>query len=445
MSDDRAPVWFDGDMPHVSVRRRTLACGLDVVVHADATVPTVTASMNYRVGSSDDRSPRTGFAHLFEHLFKSSPQRLGGHHYDILRRAGASDANASTSTERTRYHETLPSNQLDLVLWIESSRMGYFLDDFHPDTLVTQKSVVRSERRQRYEDVAYGAEGFAISSALWPEGHALRHLTIGLHEDIEAATVDDVAAFYRTWYVPANATLVVAGDVGDEAMVDDAIDRYFGSFPASQRPTRSAPPTLGPLAPIRETTQDRFAALPRIHRAWYGPLAFGADEPALDLLAAAWSAVGTGALWQRLVYETQLAQRVAAWCSSTRIGGEFHISVDLRTGSDPAAVRAIVDAEVAKILAGEATAELDRQLQRIITRREAGTMWSLTSIAKRVSAIQRYVMYLDDADGYAIDLARHRAVTAAAVTAAATRWLSGPFVEIETLVATGASTPARAT
>jgi predicted Zn-dependent peptidase len=411
---------------------RTLPCGLDVVVHPDASSPQIAVSVWYRVGSADERPDRTGFAHLFEHLFKSSPERLGGHHYEVLRRAGSTEANASTSADRTAYHEILPAHQLELALWLESERMGYFARDFDRERLTTQQSVVRAERRQRYEDVPYGAERFAVALALYPEGHPLRHLTIGRHDDIQAATFDDVLAFYRTWYVPANATLVVAGDVPGD--VDALIDRYFGGFPASRRPVRTAAPALA-VAPGAHSVTDRFAALGRIHRAWLGPGAFADDEPALDVLAAAWTAPGTGAIWRRLVYETQLAQRVSAWTSAGRLGGEVHVAVDLRSGADPAAVRAILDEECRRGLD-------ERAIDRAVTRREAGTIWGLTALGRRVSLIQRHMLYCHEPDRLATELARFRSVTPDAVQAALARWLDpARMVEIET-VAAGPTAPA---
>jgi predicted Zn-dependent peptidase len=428
-ASDRASqgaVAFDGDAPHLATRTRTLPCGLDVVVHPDASSPQIAVSVWYRVGSADERADRTGFAHLFEHLFKSSPERLGGHHYDVLRRAGSTEANASTSADRTAYHEILPAHQLELALWLESERMGYFARDFDRERLTTQQSVVRAERRQRYEDVPYGAERFAVALALYPEGHPLRHLTIGRHDDIQAATFDDVLDFYRTWYVPANATLVVAGDVPDD--VDDQIDRYFGSFPGSRRPARAAAPPLA-VAPVTQRLTDRFAALGRIHRAWPGPGAFSDDEPALDVLTAAWTAPGTGAIWRRLVYETQLAQRVSAWTTAGRLGGEIHVAVDLRSGSDPAAVRAILDEECRRGLD-------ERAIDRAVTRREAGTIWGLTALGRRVSLIQRHMLYCHEPDRLATELARFRGVTPETVQAALARWLDpARMVEIETVAA----------
>jgi zinc protease len=420
------PVVFEGDLPHLVVRRRTLACGLDVIVHPDRSAPQVAVHVCYRVGSSDERPDRTGFAHLFEHLFKGPPAWLRGHHYELLKRAGATEHNAGTSVDRTIYYETVPAHQLELALWLESGRMGYFADGFEPQRLIAQQAVVRAERRQRYEIVPYGAERFAVALALYPEGHPLRHLTIGRHDDIQAATPDDVIAFYRTWYVPANATLVIAGDVPDD--VDEQVDRYFGNFPASRRPVRPVPPPVT-VAPIRERVTDRFAALGRIHRAWLGPAAFAADEPELDVLATGWSQVGTGSLWRRLVYDTQLAQRVSVWTNNTRLGGEVHVAVDLRTGSDPARVRAILDEECARGVD-------ERAIARAVTRREASTTWGLASLSRRVSMLQRHALYTGEPDGVAADLLRYRAVTPASIDAAITRWLDpARSVEIETVPA----------
>jgi len=377
----------------------------------------------------------------------------------VLKRAGGTEANASTSADRTAYHEVVPAHQLALALWLESDRMGYFARDFDRARLTTQQAVVRAERRQRYEDVPYGAERFAVARALYPEGHPLRHLTIGRHDDIQAATFDEVLAFYRTWYVPANATLVIAGDVPPE--VDALVDRYFGSFPASRRPVRSVPPPIAtPGGGVADRVPDRgidrgidrgndrgvdrvidpFAALGRIHRAWLGPVAFGDGEPELDIVTAAWTAVGTGAIWRRLVYETQLAQRVSAWTTNGRLGGEVHVAVDLRSGADPAAVRAILDDECRTVIDEGA-------IKRAVTRREAGAIWGLTGLLRRASLIQRHMLYRHEPDGLAAELARYRAVTPDTIRGALARWLDpARMIDVETVAAAPARGPsARAT
>jgi predicted Zn-dependent peptidase len=423
------PITFaDAGSPHLTCDRRTLPCGLDVVVHRDDSSPQVCTSVWYRVGSSDERPDRTGFAHLFEHLFKNSAH-MPAHHYDVLRRAGASDANASTSPDRTAYHEVVPSNELALALWLESDRMGYFLPGLTPERLAMQQSVVRAERRTRYEIVPYGPERFALSLAMFPEGHPERHLTIGLHDHIQSATFDDVVDFYKTWYVPANATLVIAGDL-DPAETHALVDRYFGSFPLSQRPHRPEYPIPTIAGPVRTEVTDPYAALRRLHRAWHGPIAFHPDEPELDILTGAWSAVGTGALWRRLVYDTQLAQRVSCYTSNGRLGGEVHISIDLKSGADPDKVRHILDDECARTVDENAIA-------RQVTRREAAAIWSLSGLSRRANLLQRYALYTENPDGLAADLARYRAVTPASIEAAIARWLSpSRMVEIETVPAT---------
>ena len=423
----------DGDVPRLAIERRTLACGLDVIVHRDDTVPQVCANIWYRAGSSDERPERTGLAHLFEHLFKNS-QHMPAHHYDVLRRAGASEANASTSSDRTAYYEIVPAHELALALWLEADRMGYFLPGFATTggaRLAQQQAVVRAERRQRYENVPYGPERFAVALALYPEGHPHRHLTIGLHEHIQAATVEDITAWYRTWYVPANAALVVAGDVGDD--VWDVVDRYFASFPRAAQPPRASATAIELAGPVLARVEDRFATLPRIHRAWHAPAAFGESEAELAVVASSWCAVGTGPLWRRLVYERELAQRVSAWTMAGRLGGELHVTVDLRTGADASEVRAILDEECAR---GPDTAAIARAATRI----EAGMIWSLVSLSRRTQMLQRYALYTGDPDGLSAELARYRAVTpesALASLAACAR--PDRMVEIETVPTVPAS------
>jgi predicted Zn-dependent peptidase len=418
---------FEDGLPHLEIVRRTLACGLDVIIHRDESVPQVCASVWYRAGSSDESAERTGLAHLFEHLFKNS-QHLPAHHYDVLRRAGALEANASTSADRTAYYEVVPANELGLALWLESDRMGYFEPGLDGARLAVQQSVVRVERRKRYESVPYGAEQLAIARGLYPPGHPHRHLTIGLHEHIQAATRDEIIAWYRTWYVPANATLVIAGDV-ELAAADDLVDRYFGSFPGSTRPPRREVAPVVLAGPVREQVVDPHAVLIRIHRAWHGPPAFAEDAAALDVVAAAWCTAGTGALWRRLVYETQLAQRVAAWTSAGRLGGELHVAVDLHSGADPEAVRAILEEECAR-------APDPAGIARVVARREAAAIWSLVSVGRRAQLLQHYALYTEDPDGLARDLRRFRTISVRACEAAIARWIDpARGVEVTTVPA----------
>jgi zinc protease len=415
----------DGD-PVLAVERFQLPSGLDVVIHPDPTTPLCAVSVWYRAGSSDERPGASGLAHLFEHLFKNSKHLAGRQHYEILRRAGAVDANASTGADRTAYHEIVPSEHLDLALWIESDRMGYFEPGLTAERFTTQQDVVLNERRQRYENVAYGPERFAVAEALYPEGHPHRHLTIGRREDIAGATLGAIVDWYRTWYVPANAQLVVAGDV-DLGEARAKIERWFGSFRAATRPPRQHAEAPRPTAPVRITVEDRFAAIRRIHRVWPSAAAFTPGDAEMDVLAAVLAAPGTGTLWRSLVYDRPWAQRVQVWQSSTRLGGEFHIAVDLRSGAEPDAVREVVDRALADLVIEP------RAVNRAKTRRDAAFLWRLEGLGRRTAALQRYLLYLDDPHGLRHELARYREVTPEAVALAARHWLRHEaMVEVET-------------
>jgi zinc protease len=416
--------------PRLAVHRFALASGLDVAIHPDPTATLVAVSVWYRVGSTDEGAGTSGFAHLYEHLFKNSVHLRGRHHYDVLREGGAVAANASTSPDRTAYYEVVPPSALDLALWLESDRMGYFLPALAPGPLDTQKRVVRNERRQRYENAAYGAERFAIAEALYPEGHPQRYLTIGRHEDIEASTLEQVADFYRTWYVPANAQLVVSGAV-DPGVAEAAVRRWFGSFPASSRPVRPSAVAPLPAAPIALRLEDRFAAIARLHRVWPAPAQGNADQESLEMTASALVSTGTGRLWRRLVHAAPLAVRVSAWCSANRLGGEWHVTVDLRAGVDPDVVRAVLDEELAAVRDG---AIGERELARCKRRREAAALWRLESVANRSGLIQRGLLHDDDPQALVRDLARDAAVTPDTVRAAALRWLDPTrMIEVETI------------
>jgi predicted Zn-dependent peptidase len=422
------PVTIVDDRPVMAADVFTLDCGLEVVVHEDRTVPLCAVWVGYRVGSGDEHDGDSGFAHLFEHMFKNSLHLQGRHHYELLREVGATDANAQTGPDRTIYHEVVPRPALDVALWLEADRMGYFLPALDQRRLDQQIAVVQAERRQRYENAPYGPERFAVAAGLYPDGHPLRHLTIGRHEDIAAATLERVAAFYRTWYVPANATLVLAGDV-DVAEARAACATWFGSFPRSTRPPRRWDPAPDVAGPVRVTVDDPLASLDRVHRAWHGPASPSDDDAALDVIALALSTPGTGRLWRRLVYDRPLAQRVSMWMQPGRRGGEAHVTVDLRTGAAAADVGAIVDEELARVRADG----LDQpSLDRSVRRREAALWWRLDGLGRRASLLCSSMLATGGTQGAAEELARYQRLDRAALAAAATRWLD-PTREVEVI------------
>ena len=420
MSGLASPVIWEDGLPTLDAQPFTLPCGLEVIVHEDHAVPLCAVWMGYRVGSSDEGDGTSGFAHLFEHMFKNSVHLAGRHHYEVLREAGATDANAQTGTDRTVYHETMPRAALETALWIEADRMGYFLPALDDARLEKQIQVVQAERRQRYENAPYGPERFAVAEALYPDRHPLRYLTIGRHEDIAAATRAKVESFYRTWYVPANATLVLAGDVTrDEA--EAACLTWFGSFPASARPARRAWTTPPIAGPVHVEVADALASLVRVRRAWHGPASHTDDDVALDVLVLALATPGTGRLWRALVYDRPLAQRVTAHVQSGRLGGELHVTVDVRPGVTVADVTAVIDDVMNSLLEGTALDE--REVRRGIRRREAGLLWRLDGLGRRASLLCGSQLATDQAQ-VSPELQRYLATDAARVRAAGRRWLS---------------------
>jgi predicted Zn-dependent peptidase len=232
-----APAQAQRPLPNLPVQSYALDNGLRVILHEDHTNPVVTVNLWYHVGSKDEPPGRNGFAHLFEHLmFQGSKHVAEDQFFQYLEGAGASDRNGTTSTDRTNYYETLPSNQLELALWLESDRMGFLLDHVDQKTFEDQRKVVKNEKRQHYDDAPYGQLPEYLHKAIYPAGHPYRNLTIGSHEDLDRATLEDVRQFFKTFYVPNNASMVVAGDL-EPGKTRALVEKYFGPIRRGPQPT----------------------------------------------------------------------------------------------------------------------------------------------------------------------------------------------------------------
>jgi zinc protease len=399
------------DAPKIQLERYKLANGLEVMLVPDKTVPLVAVNVWYHVGSGHETPGKSGFAHLFEHmLFQGSSHVGNDRHFEVLKNIGGDSVNGTTNLDRTNYFEVVPSNQLETALWLESDRMAYMLPKLTQVSLDNQIEVVRNERRQRYDNVPYGAARFALYEALYPVGHPYRHLTIGKHEDLTSASLDDVVGFFKTWYVPANATLTVVGDF-DTAIAKQAIDRWFGSLPASKKPATVMIPQPAQRADRREVP-DSFAKLRQITWAWHGPARFAPGDAELDILADALDGEGTGRLYKILVHEKQLAQSVNASQSGSTFSGIFGVTVTLRSDADASEVERIVIDELERVRDEQLAA---KELARVVTRLEAGQIWGLEGLMARANLVQSYNHYLGDPDRLAWDLERYRKVTPQAV------------------------------
>ena len=397
----------------------TLGNGLQVALVEDHRTPIVAVNLWYHVGSKDEPVGRHGFAHLFEHvMFQGSKHVPEDTYFLQLERAGASSINGTTEADRTNYFETVPRNRLELALWLESDRMGFLLDHVDDKTFSSQREVVKNELRQNYENAPYGWVLRYVDEALYPPSHPYHHLTIGSPEDLDAATLDDVKRFFRTWYVPKNATLVVAGDIEPRATLA-LVDKYFGPIPGG------APPPRPPAPPAELSGETRLEVeagvqLPRVQVSWLSPAYFAPGDAELDLLARVLTATKTSRLYKRLVYDEQIAQDVSAYQASRQLGSKFEIVATAKPGHTPEELLAAIDQELARV---EAAGIDDGELARARTAFVAAEAFGLEGVAARANTVNMFIHYTGDPGYLPKNVARYEDATAASVRTTAVKWL----------------------
>lgn len=419
----------DGD-PQIPFERVVLPNGLEVLIAADHAAPLVAVNVWYHVGSGCEVPGRSGFAHLFEHMMFQGSLNVGkDNHFEILKKIGSEQINGTTNSDRTNYFEVVPANQLETALWLESDRMGHLLEFLDKGSLDNQIDTVKNERRQNYDNVPYRKALFAEYEALFPvEGHPYRHLTIGKHEDLTAATVDDVKQFFKTWYVPANATIAIVGDL-DPAATKALVEKWFGSFPTSVKP--KVVPVPPPTVKRTEISiEDKLAKLPQITFAWHAPAQYAPGSAELDILADALDREGPGRLYKTLVYDRQLAQSVRVGHDGMQFSGVFEVTVTLRSNARVDEVQRIVLDQIAAAVAGPIVTPAD--IARTVASREARAIRGLESVFQKSQTLQQYDHYLGDPAKLTWDLDRYRAATPAAIQAVAAKFLTPDHVVIVT-------------
>lgn len=401
------------------VRETVLANGLRVVLHEDHATPIVAVDVWYHVGSKDEAPGRHGFAHLFEHvMFQGSKHVPEDTYFRDLERVGASNINGSTTADRTNYFETVPSNCLELALWLESDRMGFLLEHADAQTFSVQREVVKNERRQNYENAPYGLVPQFVAEALYPPSHPYHHLTIGSPTDLDVATLDEVRQFFRAWYVPNNASIVIAGDIDPDATLK-LVEQYFGPIPRGVVPDRPPPPKVE-LAGETRVAVEAGVELGRVVVAWPTPAYFSPGDGDLDLVARVLSSGGTSRLYERLVYDAQIAQAVSARQVSQQLGSRFEISATAKPGHTPEELLAAIDEELDRLRdAGITDVELSRARTGVL----APAAFDLEQVGRRADRINSYAHYAGDADFLPKDIARYEAATTTNVRDAARTWL----------------------
>jgi zinc protease len=418
----------------------TLGNGLRVVVHEDHSVPLVSVNVWYHVGSAREKPGRTGFAHLFEHLMFEGSKHVPEGAFDALLEAAGGENNGSTSTDRTNYYITVPSNALELALFLESDRMGYLLDNMSPALVDGQRDVVKNERRQSYENQPYGMAWPTLGEMLYAPTHPYHWPTIGYMEDLSAASYEDVVEFYRAYYGPGNATLVIAGDV-DGAAVRSLVEKWFGEVP----PGRLVEPAGAPPASLtrveRKTLIDQVQ-LPRLYLAWHSPAHLTPGDAALDVAASILAGGKNSRLFRRLVYDLQVAQDVSAFQASSDLGSQFLIVATARPGQTLDRLRALVDEEIGRLR--EAPPE-PREVQRTLNGIEAefyARMERVSGFGGKADLLNAYLARTGNPDYFTQDLARYLVLGPSDVQAAVRAFLNPDRrVELSIVPETG-GTPA---
>jgi predicted Zn-dependent peptidase len=384
--------------------------GLDVILHEDHRTPVVAVNIWYHVGSKDEPAGKNGFAHLFEHVMFQGSRHVGEDmFFKYLERAGASERNGTTNDDRTNYYETVPSNQLEVVLWLESDRMAFLLDHVNQETFASQREVVLNERRQSYENAPYGFVHEILRRHTFPESHPYHRTTIGSPEDLGAATLDDVKQFFRTFYVPNNASLVVAGDI-DKARAKELVAKYFGPIVRGADPPVHKTPIPVDLPGEKRLRIEADVELPRIHVEWVTPPHFAPGDAELDAVAEVLSAGKSSPLHKRLVRDLQIAQDVHASQSSEQLASTFGITVTMKKGKSTDEALAVIDQELAKLRAAPpADAEVGRAKAQLLTH----LVFSAERVSGRANMFNSFLQATGDAAGYDKEAARYQGLTGA--------------------------------
>lgn len=393
----------------------TLPNGLEVILHEAHHTPVVAVNLWYHVGSRDEAPGKSGFAHLFEHMmFQGSRNVAPGLFLQYLDSVGATDRNATTNTDRTSYFETVPRGRLDLALWLESDRMAFLLDRVDQKVFDNEREVVKNERRERYENAPYGLVPQFIRAAVFPQGHPYRNLSIGSTADLNAATLDDVRSFFKTYYVPNNATLVIAGDF-EPAWAKELVERYFGPIPRGAALSRVV--HQRPVQLEREVRLEVEAnvELPRLYLSWPSPALFAKDDAELSALSRVLAHGKSSRLYERLVHDTGLAQQVGVRQASAELGGIFEIVVSLKPGGSPDKVLRVIDEELARLRSEEpSNDELVRAKARLVT----STVFANERVSHRANSFNAYNQLAGDPAYVSRDLARYQAISGASIRAA---------------------------
>jgi zinc protease len=427
-------LWAAGTLsvPHTTF---TLPNGLKVILHEDHALPIVSANIWYRVGSSDEKPGRTGFAHLFEHMMFMGSQNVPTGDFDRMLEAAGADNNGSTTEDRTNYYEDGPSNSLDLMLYLDSDRMGFLTSEITAEKVELQKGVVQNERRQSYENRPYGLAEENILKRLYPAGHPYQWPVIGSMADLQAASLEDVQGFFRSYYTPNNAVLVIAGDI-DPVQTRQQVERWFGGIPRGPEVVRIPPPPVKLDADVFGTLEDRVQ-LPRVYDVWHSGRLFGPDDAALDVLSQILGGGKSSRLYRRLVYELQIANQVAVYNDAGKKDGKLMLFATATPGHALDELQRVIDEELARLAQSGPT---ERELQRVKNGAEAqflDGMQQVGGFSGKANQLNHYDFFTGTPDYFNQDLERYQKLTTADIQRVAREYVADAHRVVLSIVPQG--------
>lgn len=420
------PVTETGSVPKISFEKYTLANGLQVMLHVDRKLPVVHVNQWFHVGSKNERIGRTGFAHLFEHMMFQGSKNASAEYFSYVEAAGANlfegGVNGTTSWDRTNYFATVPSGNLETILWLESDRLLTLPDALTIEKLNNQRDVVKNERRQGLENQPYGRWVKLLQENLYPNRHPYANDVIGSHEDLTAASLDDVKEFFKTYYTPNNMSLVIAGDF-DPAEAKRLVEKYFGTIPAGpalDRPVKGVPKLDGEqIVEVNDRVPQE-----RTYFAWHTPAYFDAGDAELDLVATILGDGLSARLNKVLVYDKQLASDVVSFQWGRQLTGTFVLWVTARPGASLQQIEQIVTDEIARLAKDGPT---PAELARAKTKWEFGFVTGLERIGGfggKADRLNQYNIFLGDPNKFDADFSRYRNATVASVRDTVAKWLN---------------------
>jgi zinc protease len=415
-------------VPDIPYTKYVLKNGLTLIVHEDRKAPIVAVNVWYHVGSKNEPKGRSGFAHLFEHLMFNGSENFNQDYFNVVERIGATDLNGTTNLDRTNYFQNVPKGALDTILWLESDRMGHLLGAIDQARLDEQRGVVQNEKRQG-ENQPYGRAFNHITRATYPEEHPYGHTVIGEMADLNAASLEDVREWFRAWYGPSNAVIVLAGDITPEE-AKAKVERYFGDIPPGApvaQPKRWIAKRTGAQ---REVMEDRVAQ-PRLYKVWNVPEMGSEDSDRLSMVADLLSSGRSSRLYKRLVYDDQTATGVSASNGRGELGSRFTVTVTAKPGQDLRAIEKVVDEEMARLFRDGPTAA---ELERVRTENLGSLIRGFERIGGfggKSDLLAASEVYMGSPDAWKTTVERFRTTTAAQLRDVGREWLTDGSYTLE--------------